>query len=444
MLECIIIIKGGIIMANLAVFGGKPVVPKGLEKPWPPITQEDIDAVVSVLKRGVLWGPTEVEVTGLQEEFAEYIGAKHALVVNSGTAALHACISACGVKPGDEVITTTFSFWATAQAILAQNAIPIFVDIDPETLNINPDLIEEKITEKTKAILPAHIHGIPAEMDKINAIAKKYNLKVIEDACQAAGAKYKGKMAGTLGDMAAFSLNGTKNLPAGEGGIVTTDDDELIYRARMMAMFGEKHLKKGEYRMYDAVIMGFNYRNNEMSDAFCRSFLRRYDSLQEIRYRNVEYLNRELSKLKGVKPLIPPAHVQSAYHLYKVMFYPEELGITSIHPLRFKWAMEKALCEEGATCYTWHIMPIPGERIFINKDAYGNGTPWSFDCVSEQSRNIVYDPYDYPVAIDMFDRSMIIKPIYAPNGLELMEYIVEAFKKVLNNLDEQIGRFIYV
>lgn len=425
-------------MSVLAINGGKRLVPSEMEKPWPPVGQSQVDAVMEVLNSGVFWGPYEHQIKSLEREAAEYLGAKHALVVNSGTAALHACVSACDIRPGDEVITTAFSFWATAQAILAQNGIPIFVDVEPDTFNIDPSKIEEAITDRTKAILPVHVHGIPADMDPINEIAQKYNLKVIEDAAQAFGATYKGRMAGRLGDMAGFSLNGSKNLPAGEGGIVVTDDDELIRRARLMAMFGEEKTRKGAIRLYDAKVMGFNYRNNEMSCALCRSYLRMYDEMQERRYENCAYLTRELSKLKGVKPLIPPSNVQSAYHLFKVMFYPEELGIVDIHPLRFKWAMEKALCAEGASCYTWHIMPIPGEEIFRKKDAYGNGSPWSFDCVSDKAKEMVYDPYDYPVAMDMFDRSMIIRPTHYPNTIELMEMIVEAFIKILNNIDELI------
>lgn len=425
-------------MAQLAVNGGNRLIPEGMEKKWPPVGQAQRDAVMEVLDDGVFWGPTEKQVTALQEEFAAYLGAKHAIVVNSGTAALHACDVACGVQPGDEVITTAFSFWASAQGIVAQSAIPVFVDVDPESFAIDPTKIEEKITEKTKAIIPVHVHGTPAEMDPINAIAKKYNLKVIEDAAQAAGATYKGRKAGRLGDMAGFSLNGTKNLPAGEGGIIVTDNDELYEAARKASMFGEAKLKPGEYRLYDAHTMGFNYRNTEMSDALCRSYLREYDALQAQRYENVDYLHRELSKLEGIKPLIPPSYIQSAYHLYKVLLYPEKLGVTEISTLRFKWAFERALCAEGATAYTWHIMPIPGERIFQNKDAFGGGTPWSFNTASEHGRNIVYNPYDYPVAMDMFDRSIIVKPIFAPNTTELMAQIVEAFKKVLGNLDELV------
>lgn len=425
-------------MANLAINGAKKTVPKGLQKPWPPINQDDIDAVVAVLKRGVLWGPMEEEVIGLQDDFADYIGAKHALVVNSGTAALHACVAAAGIQAGEEVITPAYSFWATSQAILAHHGIPIFVDIDPDSMNMDPKRIEEKITDRTKALLPVHVHGLCADMDPINAIAKKHNLRVIEDAAQSAGGKYKGKSAGTLGDIAGFSLNGSKNLPAGEGGIVTTDDDELITRARQMAMFGEKTIPKGEIRLYDAEMMGFNYRNNEMADALCRSFLRRYDSLQEARTKNCEYLNRELGKIEGLRPPEVPDGYVHTWHLYKVRLYPEKLGITDIHVKRFRWAVQKALHEEGVDVFEWHNMPVPAQKIFMNRDAYGHGAPWTCGHSSEQAKNMTYDPFDYPVTIDMFDRSFCIEPIYPPNPIELMEAFVEAFNKVFDNLDEVI------
>jgi len=422
--------------AKLAINGAKPTVPGGLQKRWPPITQDDIDAVVAVLKRGILCGPMEEEVIGLQDDFAKYIGAKHALVVNSGTAALHAAVVAAGVGPGDEVITPAYSFWATAQAIIAHNGIPVFTDIDVDSMNMDPAKIEEKITEKTKALMPVHVHGLCADMDTINALAKKHDLKVIEDAAQAVGGKYKGRNAGVLGDVAGFSLNGSKNLPAGEGGIVTTNDDEMIDRARQMAMFGEKVVPKGEIRLYDAQIMGFNYRNNEMADAFCRSVLKRYDHLQDLRRKNCDYLNTELAKIKGVRPPEEPEGDVHTWHLYKVRLYPEQLGITDIHVKRFRWAVHKALIEEGVDMFEWHNMPVPAQSIFMQKNAYGKGEPWTGAHASQQARDMIYDPFDYPVTVDMFDRSFCINPVYPPNDLKLMEYIVEAFHKVFDNLDE--------
>lgn len=422
--------------ARLAINGAKKTIPDGLHKAWPPINQDDIDAVVKVLKRGILWGPMEEEVLGLQKEFAEYVGAKHALVVNSGTAALHAAVVAAGVGPGDEVITTAYSFWATSQAVMAHNGIPVFVDIDADSMNIDPKKIEEKITKKTKALLPVHVHGLCADMDPIMKIAKKYNLKVIEDAAQAAGARYKGKSAGVLGDIAGFSLNGSKNLPAGEGGIVTTNDDELIDRARKMAMFGEKVVPKGLIRLYDAEIMGFNYRNNEMGDALCRSMLKRYDQLQAGRAKLCRYLNEGLGKIKGVRPPEEPEGYVHSWHLYKVRLYPEQLGITDVHVKRFRWAVQKALQEEGCGMFEWHNMPVPSQKVFLNKEAYGNGCPWECHLADPKWRDYQYNPFDYPVCVDMFDRSFCIKPIYPPNDLKLMELYVEAFKKVFDNLDE--------
>jgi len=424
-------------MAVLAVNGGKQAVDKKLIQKWPPVGQAQYDAVREVLDSGVFWGPTEKQVELLQEEARDYLGVKYSIVVNSGTAALHACHMGVGTQPGDEVICTAFSFWASCQGVVAQNAIPVFVDVDPNTFNIDPTKIEAKITDRTTAIVPVHTHGTPCDMDAINAIAKKYNLKVIEDAAQSFGATYKGKK-GVWGDMAAISLNGTKNLPGGEGGIVLTDNEEYYQHARMGSMFGEKHLKKGEYRLYDALQMGFNYRSTELNDALCRSYLHMYDEMQEQRLKNVAYLHEHLSGLKGIKPLIPPEWAGSTYHLYKVLWQPEELGVKDISVQRFKWAAERALCAEGCDCYTWHIMPIPGERIFQSKNAAFGGIPWSLSTTSEHSRNIVYDPYDYPVAMDMFDRSMILRCIYYPNTVELMEQLVEAVKKVLANVDELV------
>jgi dTDP-4-amino-4,6-dideoxygalactose transaminase len=425
--------------AQLAIDGGPQTVPAGLQKEWPPITQQDIDAVVGVLRDGVLWGPMEKQVLGLQEEFARYVGAKHALVVNSGTAALHAAIVAAGVGPGDEVIIPAYTFWATAQAVLAHNAIPVFVDIDQESMNIAPALIEAKISDRTKALLPVHVHGLCADMDPINAIARKHGLRVIEDAAQAVGARYKGKSAGVLGDVAGFSLNGSKNLPAGEGGIVTTNDDEMMERARKMAMFGERVIPKGMIRLYDAEIMGFNYRNNEMADALCRSFLRRFDHLQELRRRNCEFLNAELAVIQGVKPPSEPEGHLHAWHLYKVRLSPEELGIREVHPKRFRWAVQKALQAEGVDCFEWHNMPVPAQKVFLDREAYGKGCPWCCSLARPEVHDMVYDPFDYPVCVDMFDRSFCIKPIYPPNDLELMQHIVGAFRKVFANLDQVLS-----
>ena len=176
------------------------------------------------------------EVIEFEKEFSEYIGVKHAISVGNGTDALVLALMACGVGKGDEVITTPFTFFSTAESISAVGAIPVFVDVEKETYNIDPLKIEEKITEKTKAIMPVHIFGQSAKMDEIMAIAKKYNLKVIEDVAQAVGSEYKGKKTGAIGDVGCISFFPTKNLGcAGDGGMITTSDDNIATIARALS-----------------------------------------------------------------------------------------------------------------------------------------------------------------------------------------------------------------
>src|SRR5579871_1784623 len=225
---------------TLAFLGGRPVVDSTLKAAWPIVTDADKQAVMNVLDRGPLWAlSTDDGLFAPEQEFAAFVGTKYSLACNGGTAAIHMALAAAGVGPGDEVITSAFSFLATPVAVLHQSAVPIFADIDPRTYNIDPADLERKITPRTKVLLPVHIHGIPADMDAINAIAGRRGLIVIEDACQAPGSKYKGRPAGSLGQMAAFSVNGTKNFAVGEGGLFTTNDEEFRARANMVRMVGE-------------------------------------------------------------------------------------------------------------------------------------------------------------------------------------------------------------
>jgi len=417
---------------KLAIEGGPKTVPDGLEKPWPIITQDDIDAVVKVLKRGILWGPDAPEKVALEKEWAEYCGVKYCLATNTGTSALHACVAGVGVEAGDEVIVPAFTFWATAQAVLCQNAIPIFVDIDPVTYNIDPKKIEEKITEKTKAIIVVHVHGLPCDMDEINEIAKKHGLKVIEDAAHAHGALYKGKKTGSLGDIAMFSLNGTKNLPGGEGGLVTTNNPDFFEKARLTGMFGEKKIPKGNIRPYDAYTMGNNYRPVEMTNAFVRSQLKRLDEYNKKRIENANYLTEELSKIKEIIPPFVPSDRTHTYHIYRIKLDPQKIDYKDIKIEDFRWAVQNALFAEGVPVMEWHSFPVPGQKIFQRMDAYGKGCPWS--CPYAR-KGIIYDVNDYPETQKMFAASFVLYTIYASNGLELMKYYVEAFHKVFDSLD---------
>ena len=420
---------------RLAIEGGAKTVPDGIEKTWPIIIQDDIDAVTRVLKRGILWGPDAPEKVALEKEWAEYCGVKYCLSTNTGTSALHACLAGVGIEAGDEVIVPAFTFWATAQAVLCQNAIPIFVDIDPVTYNIAPEKIEEKINKKTKAIIVVHVHGLPCDMDKINAIAKKHNLKVVEDAAHVHGALYKGKKAGSLGDMAMFSLNGTKNLPGGEGGLITTSNPDFFEKARLTCMFGEKKIPESNIRPYDAHTMGNNYRPVEMTSAFTRSQLKRLDEYNEKRIENANYLTQELAKIQGIIPPYVPSDRTHVYHIYRIKFDPEKAGYGEINIEDFRWAVQNALFAEGVPVMEWHSFPVPGQKIFQRKDAYGKGCPWN---CPHARQDIEYNSDDYPETQKMFAASFVLYNIYASNGLELMKYYVKSFRKVFDRLDKVV------
>ena len=203
----------------------------------PIIGDEEIEAVTEVLKSGMLAQGSKVEQ--FQNEFAEYVEAKYGIATSSGTTALHTALVAAGVEKGDEVITTPFTFAATSNSILYSDAMPVYADIDPKTFNLNPEKIEEKITDKTKAIMPVHLYGQPADMDPILEIAEKHELKVIEDAAQAHGSVYKNNKIGSIGDLGCFSFYPTKNMTTGEGGMVTTNNEELEEKSSMVRAHGE-------------------------------------------------------------------------------------------------------------------------------------------------------------------------------------------------------------
>jgi len=425
---------------KLAIHGGPRTVPEGLKKPWPEITQEDKEAVLAVLERGILSGVHGPEATALEEEWAEFTGSQYALSFNSGTAALHSALFAAGVGPGDEVITSAFSFSGTFHPILQQNAIPIFVDIDPRTYNLDVTKIEARITDRTKVLLPVHIHGLPADMDEIMALARKYGLIVIEDACQAHGATYKSKVAGTIGAMGCFSLNVTKNLSGGEGGFLITNNEEYAERAKMIRTFGEKVGKEKEkIRPYYSYTIGWNYRTQELPAAFARSQLKRLPRYNAIAQRNGQYLSQELGKIKGLIPPYVPPDRTTIYHKYRLRFDPHALGLT-IPAVEFRDRLLEALEAEGVAVTLWHVTPLTSFPVFQRLDeGYGKGCPWSCPFYG---REIKYNPEDYPEAIRLLETSLIINtepyPIYIQD-LELMEYYVQAFQKIFDNLDELLA-----
>jgi dTDP-4-amino-4,6-dideoxygalactose transaminase len=425
---------------RLAIHGGPRAVPQGLKKVWPEITQEDKDAVMAVLDRGSLTGVHGPETMALEQEWAGFCGSRYALNFNSGTAALHCALYAAGVGPGDEVITSAFSFSGSFHPILQQNAIPIFADIDPRTYNLDPKQAEAKITDRTKVLMPVHIHGLPADMDAFQALAEKHDLILIEDACQAHGATYRGEMAGTMGAMGCFSLNATKNLSGGEGGFLITEDEGYADRAKMIRTFGERvGEEKGKIRPYYSHVIGWNYRTQELPAAFARSQLRRLPHYNAIAQRNGRYLTEELGKIEGLIPPYVPPDRTTIYHKYRVRFDPEALALT-MPAEAFRDRLVEALEAEGVEATLWHVTPMTSFPLFEHLDeGYGHGCPWS---CPYYGREIAYRPEEYPESIRLLQTSLVVNsephPIFNQD-LELMEHYVAAFRKVFDNLDELVA-----
>ncbi|MBI2833251.1 MAG: DegT/DnrJ/EryC1/StrS family aminotransferase [Acidobacteria bacterium] len=266
-------------------------------------------AVLDVLESGqFVLGP---EVRQFEEEFAAYCRTRHAVGVNSGTSALHLACLAAGIGPGDEVITTAFTFVATIAAILYTGARPVLVDVEPATLTIDPSLIEAKMTPRTRAIVPVHLFGHPAAVDDITAIASRHGVMVIEDAAQAHGAEYRGRRAGSMGQLACFSFYPGKNLGAyGEGGAVTTNDEELARRIRMLRDWGCE-------QKYRHDLKGFNYRLDAIQGAILRVKLRHLDAWTEAR-RRLARAYRELLAPSGIELPIERDECRHVYHIYAV------------------------------------------------------------------------------------------------------------------------------
>ncbi|MHB0878615.1 MAG: DegT/DnrJ/EryC1/StrS family aminotransferase [Anaerolineae bacterium] len=412
----------------LAIDGGTRVVPQGTVKSWPPLEQVDRDAVMAVFDSGHLHGTSAPRALELQEKWAQYVGTKYCLVTNSGTAALHMAVAGAGIGPGDEVITTAFTFWSTAAAILHHNAIPIFADIDPLTYTIDPALIEERITDHTRAILPVHIHGMPADMDPILDIAKRHNLIVIEDACQAHGATYKGRKTGSIGDIGAFSCNRSKNLSGGEGGLWTSDNEVYYRQAAMLREFGEVVLAD-KPREYNAFGLGWMYRPHEFVNALILAQLERLDQHNALRRQFAAYLTQELARIPGVKGPYTPDYADPCYFSYVVEFRPEEVGL-DVTPGQWKRAAQKALAAEGVSIGQWQTMPVPAQDVFQARVGFGKGCPWS--CRYARP-GITYDAAGYPKTSAFIDAHSYLSGVYPPNDMALMEQYVAAFAKTSAN-----------
>jgi len=325
---------------KLAVLGGQPVRTKRF--PGWPIWDKNTDEelILSVMRSGV-WSRNKV-VAEFEKKYAQLMGAKRCIGTTNGTNALLTSLHCLDIGIGDEVLVPPYTFIATIDVIFLCGALPIMVDTDPETFQINPERIEEKISEHTRAILPVHILGLPANMDKINAIAKKHDLLVVEDACQAWMAEWKGKKCGTLGDLGCFSFQNSKNLPCGEGGAILGDDDRIMDKCYSYHNFGRPY---GSVTGRGNAILGTKCRMAEYQAAILLAQMKRLEEQTQTRNENAKYLTSRIKDIPGIIPhKLYDGVTRAAYHLYPFRYKKEHFNGVS----RGKFL--SALNAEGIPC----------------------------------------------------------------------------------------------
>lgn len=289
----------------------------------PQIVRSDIKDLGKVYRSG--WWVAGPKVERLTKEFKEYIGSRYAIPVNSGTAALHLSLDVLGIEPGDEVITTPFTFPATAHVIIHLGAKPVFVDIRKDTFNIDSEKIEEAITPRTKAIIPIHVFGQPCEMDEVTKIAKRYKLFVVEDACHTVEAWYKDKKIGTISDMSCFSFDVTKNVAGGMGGMITTNNKEWAEKTKVRSHFGMVQAKFSE--PYDVVYPGYKYDMTEFCASIALHQLRRVEENLKLREKYWQMYNGAFKDLSEITTPFEKKGIRHARHLYPILLNLERLKI---------------------------------------------------------------------------------------------------------------------
>jgi dTDP-4-amino-4,6-dideoxygalactose transaminase len=350
-------------MPALALFGGSPIRTRPFTA-WPVFGTEEEDRLLRVLRSGN-WGRLDgTEVSEFEERFARMHGCGHGIAVVNGTVALRIALLAAGIKAEDEVIVPPYTFVATATAVLEANAIPVFADIDLHTFNLDPAAVEAAITPRTRAIVPVHFAGQPADMDAIMELAAPRGILVLEDAAHAHGASYRGRPAGSLGHIASFSFQSSKNLTAGEGGIITTNDDALAAACRSIHNCGR--VPDGVW--YEHHVVSGNYRLGEFQGAVLNCQLDRLEEQTAARDRNGRRLASRLKWLPGLHPQRhPPECTRHSHHLFMLRIDPAEFGASRAVVL-------DALAAEGIPCSAGYGYSLPDQPLFRNK-AFGPFLP---------------------------------------------------------------------
>ena len=324
-----------------ALLGGRPSHTGGWPR-WPEWHEAWEPEILKILRSGRWYrGSSGGKVPEFESAYAKLLGAERCLATASGTTALITSLYVMGVDAGDEVIVSPYTFIATYNAILMHKALPVFADTDPETLTIDPASIESRITERTRAIVPVHIYGMPCDMDPINAVAARHGLGVVEDACQAWLAEYKGRMCGTLGDLGCFSFQNSKHLPSGEGGAITSDRGELIDRCTAFHNCGRA---TGSFQGNGCFTRGTNFRMQHFQAAMLLQQLDKLVEETEVRRANADHLSAQLEDIPGVRPVRLPQDSKAVWHMYPLCYDSRQFNGLS------RTAFARALRAEGVPC----------------------------------------------------------------------------------------------
>lgn len=418
--------------AELAINGGTPV----RTAPWTDnftLDQDEKDAAIAAIESGYvskfegsftpdppfsfLGGPF---VQQMERAWSMFYGTDHAISMNSATSCLYAVWGALGVGFGDEVIVPAITMTACAVGPMIYGAVPVFADVNPATGCIDPDSIEEVISERTKAVLVVHLYGFVAEMDRIREICNEHEIAIVEDCAQAHAAEYKGECVGTLSDVGIFSLNVNKTIQVGEGGVCITDDSDLAYRLQLIRNHGEAVVGPAGY---DGItnILGFNYRLTEIQAAMATEQLKKLRGLNAQRLEMVRYLNDELGKFDSLDIYEPAVDSQCVYYQYPLLFDEEATGASGSDII-------KALNAEGLSFFGGY-QPLYLQPIYQQRKLFKGGYPWA--APENQSNRVSYEVGCCPVAEKIQSRTLTSEHVRPPNTLADMKDIVAAFTKVL-------------
>jgi dTDP-4-amino-4,6-dideoxygalactose transaminase len=405
-------------MDKLALFKGKKAVKLDYEKVGnrPLVNQKGMNDALALIKKGEI--SQSKTVFEFEDKFAAYIGAAYAVATNNGTSSIHTALFAVGVEAGDEVLVPSYTFWATLGPIFSQHAIPVFCDVDKDTFCMDPADIEAKITKKTKAILLVHVWGNMCELQTIKKIAKKHNLKIVEDCSHAHGAKYKNKMAGVFGDVGCFSLQASKLLPAGEGGILVTNKREYYERSLAFAHYDRLAdlPASSKYRKYMLTGMGYKYRAHPAAIALANSCLPELDERNAIRNSNA----RELEKLTADLPwLRQQAQYKGSERIYSYQYmYFDNKQFGGIHTL----TLLKALAAEGVVCGYCGYGRLHSSPLVLQGGPEG-------DCGKKNN------PVKLKVTEDLAEHSFLAAPRFENVCPDLIKQYSDAFHKINEHRD---------